>query len=31
VAGPPQALTALIAREYDLWSKVVKAGGVKVE
>jgi tripartite-type tricarboxylate transporter receptor subunit TctC len=31
VAGPPQALTALIAREYDLWAKVVKAGGVKME
>jgi tripartite-type tricarboxylate transporter receptor subunit TctC len=31
VAGPPQALTALIAREYDLWAKVVKAGNVKVE
>jgi tripartite-type tricarboxylate transporter receptor subunit TctC len=31
VAGPPQALTALIAREYDLWAKVVKTGGVKVE
>ena len=30
-AGPPQALTALIAREYELWAKVVKAGGVKVE
>src|SRR5690242_1681246 len=26
VAGPPQALTALIAREYELWAKVVKAG-----
>jgi len=31
VAGPPQALTALIAREYDKWAKVVKDGGVKVE
>ena len=31
VAGPPQALTALIARDYELWAKVVKAGGVKVE
>ena len=31
VTGPPQALTALIAREYDLWAKVVKAGGVKME
>ena len=31
VAGPPQALTDLIAREYDLWAKVVKTGNVKVE
>jgi tripartite-type tricarboxylate transporter receptor subunit TctC len=31
VAGPPEALTALIAREYELWAKVVKARGVKVE
>jgi tripartite-type tricarboxylate transporter receptor subunit TctC len=31
VAGPPQALTALITREYELWAKVVKAGGVKME
>lgn len=31
VAGPPQALTALIARDYELWAKVVKTGGVKME
>jgi hypothetical protein len=31
VAGPPERLTALIARDYEVWSKVVKAGGVKVE
>src|SRR3954465_2460211 len=31
VGGPPQALTALIQSEYELWSKVVKAAGVKVE
>jgi len=31
VAGSPQALTALITREYELWAKVVKSGGVKVE
>jgi tripartite-type tricarboxylate transporter receptor subunit TctC len=31
VGGPPQALTALIQSEYGLWSKVVKAAGVKVE
>lgn len=31
VGGGPDELTALIQREYALWSKVVKAGGVKVE
>ena len=31
VGGTPEALTALIRAEYALWSKVVKAGGVKVE
>jgi tripartite-type tricarboxylate transporter receptor subunit TctC len=31
VGGTPQALTALINAEYELWSKVVKAGGVKLE
>ena len=31
VAGSPDALTRLIAREYEQWSKVVKAGGLKVE
>ena len=31
VAGRPAELSALIAREYDLWAKVVKAGRVKVE
>ncbi|HJY76805.1 MAG TPA: tripartite tricarboxylate transporter substrate binding protein [Burkholderiales bacterium] len=31
VGGTPEALTALIRTEYQLWSKVVKAGGVKVE
>jgi tripartite-type tricarboxylate transporter receptor subunit TctC len=29
--GPPEELDALIRREYALWSKVVKAGGVKPE
>ena len=27
----PEALTALIKQEYELWSRVVKAGGVKLE
>lgn len=31
VGGGPAELTALIQREYALWSKVVKAGGVKIE
>jgi len=31
VGGTPEALTALIRTEYQLWSKVVKAGGVKLE
>jgi|KBSMisStaDraftv2_1062788.scaffolds.fasta_scaffold04388_7 tripartite-type tricarboxylate transporter receptor subunit TctC len=31
VGGTPEALTALIRTEYQLWSKVVKAGGVRVE
>ena len=31
VGGRPEALTALIRSEYQLWSKVVKTGGVKVE
>jgi tripartite-type tricarboxylate transporter receptor subunit TctC len=31
VGGTPEALNALIRSEYQLWSKVVKAGGVKVE
>ena len=31
VGGTPEALTALIRSEYQLWSKVVKAGGVRVE
>jgi len=31
VGGTPEALTALIRTEYALWSKVVKAGGVKIE
>ena len=31
VGGTPEALTALIRAEYQLWSKVVKAGGVRVE
>ena len=31
VGSPPEALDALIRRDYALWSKVVKAGGVKAE
>jgi tripartite-type tricarboxylate transporter receptor subunit TctC len=31
VGSTPEELTALIRREYELWSKVVKAGGVKAE
>jgi tripartite-type tricarboxylate transporter receptor subunit TctC len=31
VASQPQALNELIARDYEKWAKVVKAGGVKVE
>jgi len=31
VGGTPEALTALIRTEYARWSKVVKAGGVKIE
>jgi tripartite-type tricarboxylate transporter receptor subunit TctC len=31
VGGTPEALTALIRAEYQLWSKVVKAGGVRIE
>ncbi|HET7671357.1 MAG TPA: tripartite tricarboxylate transporter substrate binding protein [Burkholderiales bacterium] len=31
VAGPPAELNALIARDHDKWTKVVKTGGVKVE
>ena len=31
VGGTPEALTALIRAEYQLWSQVVKAGGVRVE
>ena len=31
VGGRPEELTALIRAEYQLWSKVVKAGGVRVE
>src|SRR5690349_20600445 len=31
VGGGPDQLTALIRREYALWSRVVKAGGVRVE
>jgi tripartite-type tricarboxylate transporter receptor subunit TctC len=31
VGGTPEELTALIRAEYQLWSKVVKAGGVRLE
>lgn len=31
VGGKPQELAALIRQEHELWSKVVKAGGVKLE
>jgi hypothetical protein len=31
VGGRPEELDALIRREHALWSKVVKAGGVKAE
>ncbi len=31
VGSTPEELTALIRREYELWSQVVKAGGVKAE
>jgi tripartite-type tricarboxylate transporter receptor subunit TctC len=31
VGGTPEELDALIRRDYSLWSKVVKAGGVKPE
>ena len=31
VASTPEALAAQIRAEYELWSKVVKTGGVKVE
>jgi hypothetical protein len=31
VGGGPDQLSALIQREYALWAKVVKAGGVKIE
>ena len=31
VGSPPEELNALIRSEYALWSRVVKAGGVKVE
>jgi tripartite-type tricarboxylate transporter receptor subunit TctC len=31
VGGSPEELTALIRREYELWSKVIKAGGVRAE
>ena len=29
--GKPEELSALIRSEYELWSRVVKAGGVKLE
>jgi tripartite-type tricarboxylate transporter receptor subunit TctC len=31
VGGRPEALTALIRAEYEMWSKVVKTAGVRVE
>jgi tripartite-type tricarboxylate transporter receptor subunit TctC len=31
VGGRPEELTALIKNEYALWSRVVQAGGVKVD
>jgi tripartite-type tricarboxylate transporter receptor subunit TctC len=31
VGGTPEELTALIRREYELWAKVVKTGGVRAE
>jgi tripartite-type tricarboxylate transporter receptor subunit TctC len=31
VGGKPEELTTLIRNEYQLWSKVVKAGGVRIE
>ncbi|MFL6571023.1 MAG: tripartite tricarboxylate transporter substrate binding protein [Burkholderiales bacterium] len=31
VGATPEALTALIRSEYQLWSKVVKAGGIRAE
>jgi tripartite-type tricarboxylate transporter receptor subunit TctC len=31
VGGKPDELTALIRQEYELWSKVVKTGGVKLD
>jgi tripartite-type tricarboxylate transporter receptor subunit TctC len=31
VGGTPEELTGLIRREYELWAKVVKAGGVRAE
>jgi len=31
VGGKPEELTALIRQEYALWSRVVQAGGIKVD
>ncbi len=31
VAGKPEELTALIRQEYELWSRVVRTGGVKLD
>jgi len=31
VGSTPEALDALIRRDYAVWSKVVKTGGVKPE